>query len=159
MAILLRELGYADQATLVASDIDLPVLEKAKAGKYPLKNMELNEKNYGMHGGSQPSLKAYYTVHGNTVQFDKDLIRSVSFIKHDLVTGPVFNKFDLILCRNVMIYFNQTLQNEVLKKFHKSLSSKAFLAIGSKESLVWCDISNKFIIANAEEKIYQKIKE
>ena len=77
----------------------------------------------------------------------------------DLVVGEVFNKFDLILCRNVMIYFNQTLQNEVLKKFHDSLFKYGYLAIGSKESLIWCDIASKFIVVNNEEKVYKKIKD
>jgi chemotaxis protein methyltransferase CheR len=73
--------------------------------------------------------------------------------------GEVFNKFDLVLCRNVMIYFNQALQNDVLKKFHESLFKYGYLAIGSKESLIWCDIASKFIVVNNEEKVYKKIKD
>ena len=90
---------------------------------------------------------------------DKSLVEHVSFREHDLVQGMVFNKFDLILCRNVMIYFNQTLQNTVLKKLHESLFKYGYLIIGSKESLIWCEISNKFIVVNNEEKIYKKIKD
>jgi chemotaxis protein methyltransferase CheR len=90
---------------------------------------------------------------------DKSLIEQVSFREHDLVRGMVFNKFDIVLCRNVMIYFNQTLQNEVLKKLHESLFKYGYLTIGSKESLIWCDIANKFIVVNNEEKIYKKIRE
>jgi chemotaxis protein methyltransferase CheR len=90
---------------------------------------------------------------------DPTLVENVSFREHDLVKGEVFNKFDLVLCRNVMIYFNQTLQNEVLKKFHESIFKFGYLIIGSKESLIWCDIANKFIVVNNEEKIYKKFKE
>jgi chemotaxis protein methyltransferase CheR len=86
-------------------------------------------------------------------------LSNVSFRRHDLVTGDIFNKFDLVLCRNVMIYFNQALQNEVLKKFHESLFKYGYLAIGSKESLIWCDYANRFIVVNNEEKIYKKIKD
>jgi chemotaxis protein methyltransferase CheR len=64
-----------------------------------------------------------------------------------------------VLCRNVMIYFNQNLQNEVLKKLHESIFKYGYLAIGSKESLIWCEIANKFIVVSKEEKVYKKIKE
>lgn len=104
-------------------------------------------------------MKEYYKEENGRAVFDKDLIRNVSFRKHDLVTGEIFNKFDLILCRNVMIYFNQALQNDVLKKFHESLFKYGYLAIGSKESLIWCDIASKFIVVNNEEKVYKKIKD
>jgi chemotaxis protein methyltransferase CheR len=92
-------------------------------------------------------------------RMDTDLVKDVSYRKHDLVKGIVFNKFDIVLCRNVMIYFNQNLQNEVLKKLHESTFKYGYLAIGSKESLIWCDIANRFIVVNNEEKIYKKIKE
>lgn len=158
MAILLKEMNLLDSASLIATDLDTNILERAKAGEYNLKNMELNEKNYIRYQGSG-SLKDYYSEKNGKAVMDKSLVENVSFRKHDLVNGEVFNKFDLVLCRNVMIYFNQTLQNEVLKKFHESLFKYGYLAIGSKESLIWCDIANKFIIVNNEEKIYKKIKD
>lgn len=158
MAIMLRELGLLENASIIATDLDTNILERARSGVYNLKNMELNEKNYIRYQGTG-SLKDYYEdVNGKAVM-DKTLVENVSFRKHDLVNGEIFNKFDLVLCRNVMIYFNQTLQNEVLKKFHESLFKYGYLAIGSKESLIWCDIANKFIIVNNEEKIYKKIKD
>ena len=73
--------------------------------------------------------------------------------------GAGLSSFDLVLCRNVMIYFNQNLQNDVLKKFHESLFKYGYLAIGSKESLIWCDYANRFIVVNNEEKVYKKIKD
>ena len=103
--------------------------------------------------------KNYFTEDNGKAIFNKDLLRNVSFRKHDLVVGEIFNKFDLILCRNVMIYFNQALQNEVLKKFHESLFKYGYLSIGSKESLIWCEIANRFIVVNNEEKVYKKIKD
>ncbi|HEY0742075.1 MAG TPA: protein-glutamate O-methyltransferase CheR [Chryseosolibacter sp.] len=159
MCIMLKEMGILQDVSIIATDLDVNILEKAKSGVYPVKNMELNEKNYIRFQGTAPSLKSYYREENGNAIFDKSLLAGVSFRKHDLVLGEVFNKFDLVLCRNVMIYFNQTLQNEVLKKFHESLFKYGYLAIGSKESLIWCDYANRFIVVNNEEKIYKKIKD
>ena len=158
MAIMLKEMGILHDVTLIATDLDSTILEKAKAATHPIKNMELNEKNYIRFQGTS-TLKNYYTEENGKAVFHKDLLMNVQFRKHDLVMGEVFNKFDLILCRNVMIYFNQTLQNDVLKKFHESLFKYGYLAIGSKESLIWCEIANRFIVVNNEEKVYKKIKD
>lgn len=159
MAILLKEMNILHDVTLIATDLDTSILERAKSATYPIKNMDLNEKNYIRFQGSASSLKDYYREDNGMAVFDRDLLANVSFRKHDLVTGDIFNKFDLVLCRNVMIYFNQNLQNEVLKKFHESLFKYGYLAIGSKESLIWCDYANRFIVVNNEEKIYKKIKD
>jgi chemotaxis protein methyltransferase CheR len=158
MAILLKEMGIHNDVNLFATDLDVNILEKAKTATYPAKNMELNEKNYIRFEGKW-SLRDYYKEENGKVIFDKNLYNNVTFRKHDLVMGEIFNKFDLILCRNVMIYFNQTLQNEVLKKFHESLFKYGYLCIGSKESLIWCDVANRFLVANNEEKVYKKIKD
>jgi chemotaxis protein methyltransferase CheR len=158
MAIVLKEMGILEDVQLFATDLDVNILEKAKSISYPIKNMELNEKNYIRYEGKK-SLKEYYREENGKAVFDKELMQNVTFRKHDLVNGEVFNKFDLVLCRNVMIYFNQTLQNEVLKKFHESLFKYGYLAIGSKESLIWCDVANKFLVTSNEEKVYKKIKD
>jgi chemotaxis protein methyltransferase CheR len=158
MAILLKEMGIHQDVSLYATDLDVNILEKAKSASYPIKNMELNEKNYIRLEG-KGSLKDYYKEENGRAVFDKSLLANTTFRKHDLVLGEIFNKFDLILCRNVMIYFNQTLQNEVLKKFHESLFKYGYLAIGSKESLIWCDVANRFLVVNNEEKVYKKIKD
>lgn len=158
MTIMLKEMGILQDVQLFATDLDVNILEKAKSATYPIKNMELNEKNYIRYEGKK-SLKEYYKEEGGKAIFDKELMQNVTFRKHDLVKGEVFNKFDLILCRNVMIYFNQALQNDVLKKFHEGLFKYGYLAIGSKESLIWCDVANKFLVVNNEEKVYKKIKD
>lgn len=158
MTILLKEMGILDDVTIIATDLDPSILDKAKMATYPSKNMELNEKNYIRFEG-KGALKDYFTQENGKAVFQRELYKNVTFRKQDLVVGDVFNKFDLILCRNVMIYFNQTLQNEVLKKFHESLFKYGYLAIGSKESLIWCEVANRFLVANNEEKVYKKIKD
>ncbi len=158
MAILLKEMGIDHKVNLIATDLDNSILNKARRATIPVKNMELNEKNYIRFQGSE-KLSNYYTEENGKAILDPSLIANISFRKHDLVQGAIFNKFDLVLCRNVMIYFNQNLQNEVLKKLHGSLFKYGYLIIGSKESLIWCEVSNKFIVVNNEEKIYKKIKD
>jgi chemotaxis protein methyltransferase CheR len=158
MAILLKEMGILENSKIIATDIDDQILERARSGVFTVKNMELNEKNYVRFRGEN-ELNKYFEVKNGLAYMDKSLVKDVSYRKHDLVKGIVFNKFDIVLCRNVMIYFNQNLQNEVLKKLHESIFKYGYLAIGSKESLIWCEIANKFIVANNEEKIYKKIKE
>lgn len=158
MAILLKEMGILENSKIIATDIDDQILERAKSGVYTAKNMELNQKNYVRFRGEN-ELNKYFEIKNGLAYMDKSLVKDVSYRKHDLVKGIVFNKFDIVLCRNVMIYFNQNLQNDVLKKLHESTFKYGYLAIGSKESLIWCEIANKFIVANNEEKIYKKIKE
>jgi chemotaxis protein methyltransferase CheR len=158
MAIMLKDMGVYDKAKLVASDIDSAIIARAKRASIPVKSMEINRKNYERFCGATDLDKHFKESAGEAV-LDKSLMENVTFKRHDLVQGAVFSKFDLILCRNVMIYFNQTLQNEVLFKLHDSLFKYGYLAIGSKESLIWCDIASKFIVVNNEEKIYKKIKD
>lgn len=158
MCILLKEMGILHKANIIATDIDKPILAKAKKGQVAIKNMELNEKNYIRFQGKY-SLAHYYEEKDGMANIDPTLFAGVSYRNFDLVKGEVFNKFDLILCRNVMIYFNQNLQNQVLKKLHESLFKYSYLAVGSKESLIWCEVANKFIIVNNDEKVYKKIKD
>lgn len=159
MCILLKEMGALDDAFITATDIDVNMLERAKTGAIPMKNMPLNEVNYSATGSHAPNLHGYYASENGHAAFHRDLVKQVSFQAHDLVTGEASETFDLILCRNVMIYFNQELQNDVLKKFHSSLRPEGFLAIGSKESLIWCDYSNRFSVVSQDEKIYRRLKE
>ncbi|MCU0449529.1 MAG: protein-glutamate O-methyltransferase CheR [Bernardetiaceae bacterium] len=160
MNIMLHEMGVLDKARLFATDLDNAIIERAKRSTYSAKNMDLNRKNYHRYSGQpETNLDSYFKEVGNEVVFDKALLQNVTYRRHDLVLGNVFSKFDLVLCRNVMIYFNQTLQNGVLSRLHESLFKYGYLAIGSKESLIWCEIANKFIVVNNEEKIYKKIKD
>jgi chemotaxis protein methyltransferase CheR len=157
MAILLNEMRIASNLNILATDIDPKVLNKAKTGMFPLKNLEVNENNYAMLKTSNKLNTWFKELKGNAV-LDPRLFTHVKFQKHDLVTGAVDGPFNLILCRNVMIYFNQTLQNDVLRKFHRSLAMGGYLAIGSKESLIWCDVASKFEVVNTDEKIYRKAR-
>lgn len=157
MCILLNEIGMLDDVSITATDLDKAMLGVAKSHRYPMKNMELNARNYAESGGAA-DLRNYYEQHNGEAVFDASLLRRVSYRRHDLVVGEVFDTFHLILCRNVMIYFNEHLQNSVLKKFNQSLSLNGFLSIGSKESLLWCEDAKFFDAVSSNEKIYQKTR-
>jgi chemotaxis protein methyltransferase CheR len=159
MALLLEDMGILQDVSITATDLDASMLQRARTATFPTKSMPVNEQNYFSFGGSPENLKKYYQQENGHVIFNSGLLNQVNFFKHDLVTGEVFDRFDLILCRNVMIYFNQDLQNDVLKKFHESLLPNGYLSIGSKESLIWCDYANRFTVVNHDEKIYRKIKD
>lgn len=159
MCVVLHELGILEDVHIVATDIDSGTLTRGRSGIYPVKSMGINEQNYLAYAGHDNGLKKYYEQVNGSAIFKKDLLTNVTFTRHDLVMGEVFDRFDLILCRNVMIYFNQELQNEVLKKFHESLLPNGFLSIGSKESLIWCDYGNRFLVVNNDEKIYRRVRD
>ncbi len=160
MVILLAEMGMLEKTNIVASDIDIEILKRATAASIPLKNMEVNEKNYIRFAGAK-KLDLYFTYRNGMAELNKDLLKKVNFREQSLVDPkmPTDIKFDLVLCRNVMIYFNQNLQNKVLNLIHSVLHKFGYLAIGSKESMIWCDSAHKFLVVNNEEKIFKKIKD
>jgi chemotaxis protein methyltransferase CheR len=158
MLILLKEMNLLDRAEIVASDIDKSILGKAKEGKISRKTMDINRNNYLSFSGDK-GIDKYFKEDKDFFYFDKSMLNQVSFREIDLVRTVPFSKFDIILCRNVLIYFNQVLQNNVLSLFSNCLFSGGYMAIGAKESISWCEVANKFNPANQEEKIYTKIKD
>ena len=158
LAILLQEAGVYEKARIVASDINDRVIAKAKSGTYWIRSLEVNEKNYQRFEGKM-KLSDYYVTSGDNYIMNKDLLRNVSFKQFDLVMGSEFSKFDLILCRNVLISFTPELQNQVLRLFNNSLFMKGFLAVGEKETIAFCKNAEKFETFCAEERIYRKISE
>jgi chemotaxis protein methyltransferase CheR len=157
MAILLHEMHITSNVTIHATDLDPKILEIAKEGTFPIKHLDVNEKNYSKLNTGNPLSTWFRSVKGTAI-LDPRLLKNVKFQEHDLVTGDVDETYDIILCRNVMIYFNQSLQNDVLTKIHRNLSMNGFLSLGQKESLTWCDVANKFDVFHSGEKIYQKIR-
>jgi chemotaxis protein methyltransferase CheR len=156
MAILLLEEGLYDKTRLYATDINENAIKKAKQGIFPLGKMKIYTSNYLNAGGLQ-AFSDYYKVNGEKVYFDKELSKNIVFAQHNLVTDSSFNEFDVIVCRNVLIYFNKELQNRVHSLFHNSLSSTGFLVTGKKESLDFTTIKNKYKEIDLKEKIYRKV--
>lgn len=134
MAILLQEANLLHKALLYATDLNPDVLEKAKAGIFPLGQMKQYSENF-LEAGGQKDFSSYYTTRYDMAKFDENLSRRMIFATHNLVSDRSFNEFQLIMCRNVMIYFEKELQDRVLQLFHQSLEPLGFLALGSKESI------------------------
>ncbi|HWJ28353.1 MAG TPA: protein-glutamate O-methyltransferase CheR, partial [Flavisolibacter sp.] len=135
VAILLHEEGLLSRSVIYATDINQKSLEIAKDGMYPVKNMITYTANYQKAGGSK-SFSEYYKDKYNSVIFDKCLKQNIVFAPHNLAVDKSFNEFQLIICRNVLIYFNQQLQNRVIHLFYESLCPFGFLGLGNKESLL-----------------------
>ena len=154
LAILLKEEGLYDRARIYATDFNDVVLAKAKARIYPLERIKAYSANYQEAGG-QKSLAAYYRARYQSIIIDGSLQDKVTFANHNLATDGVFGEMHLILCRNVLIYFNRTLQNRVLSIFRDSLPHNGFLCLGSKETVQFSEVGDDFIEFAAKEKIYQ----
>jgi len=157
MAILLEEEGYYDRSKIYATDMNEMVVKKAKQGIFKLESMKKFTQNYITAGGKEEFSK-YYTAHYNNAKFNSSLKRNVVFAQHNLVTDSSFNEFNVILCKNVLIYFNKILQENVINLFDKSLCNFGFLCIGEKESLNYTSLRYKYKSLDDNQKIYQKIK-
>jgi chemotaxis protein methyltransferase CheR len=156
MAILLQEANLLHKSLVYATDINPGVLEKARKGIFPLNNMKQYSENYILSGGKK-DFSGYYTAKYDWAKFDDGLKSKMIISTHNLVSDWSFNEFQLILCRNVLIYFDRGLQDRVLTLFDESLEKLGFLALGAKESLKFSVVRNKFAQLENKEKIWRKI--
>ncbi|WP_051475710.1 protein-glutamate O-methyltransferase CheR [Bacillus sp. J37] len=157
MAILLQEEGLYDKTRIFATDINFHVLEKAKSGIFSLDGMQLYTKNYFEAGGKR-SFSEYYKAVDDQVFFHPFLLKNVVFAQHNLVTDHSFNEFDIIICRNVLIYFNKRLQNDVHKLIYDSLSVSGFLGLGKREGIKFTSYENCYGEFDGQQKLYRKYK-
>jgi len=155
LAILLHEEGLLERSIIYATDINPAVLEKARQGIFPLASLPLYTANYQEAGG-KAAFSDYYTAAYNAARFDRELGRNVTFADHSLATDHVFSETHLICCRNVLIYFNRTLQDRALGLFHASLCHRGFLGLGSKESLDFSAHVDHFEPVVRRERLFRK---
>jgi len=155
LAIMLKEAGLLHKALLYATDLNPSVLEKVRKGIFPLNQMKQYSESYIASGGVK-DFSAYYTANYGQAKFEQDLAEKIIISTHNLVSDSSFNEFDLILCRNVLIYFDKDLQDRVLKLFDASLGSLGYLALGSKETLKFSAVQDNFKQLN-REKIWKKV--
>ncbi len=154
MAILLKEANLLQKSLLYATDINPDVIQKAKRGIFPLSQMKQYSENYILSGGKK-EFSSYYTAHYNKAKFDGSLSEKMIYATHNLVSDRSFNEFQLISCRNVLIYFDKDLQDKVFTLFDESLEQLGFLALGSKETIKFSPIVSKYKQLG-KEKIWRK---
>lgn len=155
MAILLKEEGLYDKTTIYATDFNEGVIKKAKDGIYPADRLKEFTYNY-QKGGGQSSFADYYSSKYDYALINKALKKNIVFAEHNLVTDWVFGEMNMIICRNVLIYFNRDLQNRVIHLFRDSLCKDGFLCLGSKESIKFSEYSDDFVDFVKKEKIYRR---
>lgn len=157
MAILLHEEGLYDKARIYATDMNERSLQQAKEGLYDIGKMKQYTKNYMAAGGTR-AFSEYYTAKYNSVMLQPFLRKNIIFAEHNLATDTSFNEFNVIFCRNVMIYFNDELRDHVHGLFHESLSRFGVLVLGAKESIHFTRYSDSYEPLDRIEKIYRKNK-
>lgn len=155
MAILLAELNLLPKSIIYATDINHTVLETAKKGLFPLRLMKEYAENYRDSGGKR-DFSNYYTANYGLAKFDEKLSKKMVYSQHSLVSDRSFNEFDLILCRNVLIYFDKDLQDRALQLFDDSLARLGYLALGTKETLKYTSVHLNYEQLR-KEKIWKKI--
>jgi chemotaxis protein methyltransferase CheR len=151
------EEGLLNRSVIYATDINQKSLQIAREGIYSVENMKKHTANYQKAGGTK-SFSEYYKAKYNSVMFDKSLKQNIVFAPHNLATDKSFNEFQLVMCRNVLIYFNQQLQNRVINLFYESLCPFGFLGLGNKESLLFSEKKKCFDEVDRKEKIFIKSK-
>jgi chemotaxis protein methyltransferase CheR len=156
MAILLQEEGLYRKCVIYATDISREVLRRAREGIFPLASMQEYTTNYVKAGGKH-EFSDYYTADYDNVIFHPALKTNVVFAEHNLATDGSFNEFHVILCRNVMIYFNRALQHRVHELIYGSLSTFGVLGLGNKETLKTMPRESFYEKLDAHDKLYRKV--
>lgn len=155
MAILLQEEGLYDRTTIYATDFNQLALNRAKEGIFSNKMIKEYTTNYQLSGGKE-SFSKYYTSNYDNVIMNQSLKKNIVWANHNLVTDSVFAEVNLILCRNVLIYFDQNLQNKVQTLFYNSLINGGVLCLGNKESLRFSDLYEKYTELDTKQRIFKK---
>ena len=156
LAIVLEEQGLLDRTRLYATDINEAVLERARLGVFSLEKMREYTQNYLLAGGTR-AFSEYYLANYDGAVFDRRLVENAVFAQHNLVSDRGFNEFHVIVCRNVMIYFDRSLQGRVFQLFHDSLIRFGVLALGHKETIRYSGFENRYEELDGVEKLWRRV--
>lgn len=157
MAILLKEAGIYNRCQIYATDYNEKVIQKAKTGIYELSQMQDYTKGY-MQAGGEHAFSDYYLANNGKAMMIQELKENISFFTHNMVSDHIMGEMDVIICRNVFIYFSRSLQNEVATKFNQAIRKEGFICLGNKESLEHTSIVKHYEKVAEEVKIYKKSK-
>jgi len=156
LAILLQEEGLYDRSLIYSTDINESTLRQAREGIYPVDLMQKYTQNY-IESGGQRSFSEYYSARYERAIMRPSLRQNIVFSQHNLVSDGPFNEFNVVLCRNVMIYFNRALQERTHALFYNSLPAFGFLGLGSRESLRFLSLEKHYQPVEPGEKLYRRI--
>jgi len=156
MAILLHEEGLLERTQIYATDIDAQSLRDAEAGVYSTERLRAFSENYFAAGG-RASLSDYYVATSSHAVMSPALRRRILFSDHSLATDAAFAEVQLISCRNVLIYFEKTLQNRVVGLFLDSLCQRGFVGLGMHESLQFMDRAADFEVFSKSDNVYRAV--
>jgi chemotaxis protein methyltransferase CheR len=156
LAIMLAEEALIGRCRIYATDMDESVLDKAREGIYPLEPIQKYTQNYIRAGGTRSFSEYYTAAYGNAI-FRPALRDQVVFARHNLVTDGSFNEFNLVLCRNVMIYFNRALQERVHHLLYDSLAHFGVLGLGAKEMLSLMPLRDRYEELDAPHRLYRRM--
>jgi chemotaxis protein methyltransferase CheR len=156
MAILLEEEGLLSKSLLYATDINGHALHAAVQGMYSVQHVERCESNYKNAGGAR-NLWTYFESHERKVTVDPALRTHIVFSQHNLVTDGSFNEFNVILCRNVLLYFTAPLRDRVHALLHSSLTRFGLLALGANETIRFTAFEHHYRAIDAENKLYRRV--
>jgi chemotaxis protein methyltransferase CheR len=155
LAIMLEEEGLLERTRIYATDINEAVLERARRGVFNLDKMQEFTQNY-LQAGGRRAFSEYYLADYDGVVFDRRLVENTVFAQHNLVSDRSFNEFHVIVCRNVMIYFDRSLQERVFSLFHESLVRFGVLALGHKETIRFSSTADQYEELDLRERIWRK---
>lgn len=155
MCILLQEQNLLQNSLIYATDINNGALKKAKHGIVPIETMQNNINNY-LQSGGQTDFADYYVANYSGARLHQQLTDKVVFSNHNLSTDQSFGEMQLIICRNVLIYFNEKLQQRVFKLFDDSLCEGGLLCLGTNETLQFSGISQRYETLSQQWRIYRK---
>lgn len=155
LAILLKEEDIYEKCLLYATDFNDSVLDIARRGIYQAQDIQASTRNY-LKAGGKKSFTDYVHADYESVAISNSLKKNIVFANHNIATDSVFGEMNLVLCRNVLIYFNNDLQNTALQLFDKSLTSNGFLCLGPKESINFSEIKGSYSAVSEKLRIFQK---
>jgi chemotaxis protein methyltransferase CheR len=156
MAILLKEANLLHKSLLYATDLSPVVVDNLSKGIFPLSQMKQYSENYIASGGKH-DFSTYYTAKYDWAKFDQQLKSRMIIATHNLVSDRSFNEFQIIFCRNVLIYFDKVLQDHVLNLLDESLEKLGYLVLGSKENIRFSSIAKKYTQFENGQKIWRKM--
>lgn len=157
LSILLQEEGLYEKCRIYATDFTTAIIDKAKEGIFPLKAVQEYTQNY-MRAGGTKEFSSYYTAKYKNAIFRRSLQKNVVWGEHNLVSDASLNEFHFILCRNVMIYFNETLQEHVHRLLYESLAPGGVLGLGDKEMIHFSPFAECYGQIDPREKLFRKVR-